>query len=357
MFKKMTIAAAILSVLPAMPALAEERGLSVQQDELATVTPAPAAAETIAIGALLDRPNATYSIGDAVNLTVNVDRQAYLTVFNVSSDGTTTVLFPNQFNQNNLVAANSAITVPGPGAKIQVGGPAGRELIKIIASEQPLPLLNLADFQKAGGYSTTAAGGAERVARSLSVISTATTPTPTTPSLGVWGEKSIVVTTVAAGTITATPTTPVADTTPFSIVLGTDKPSYKVGDQIGFTLQASKKCHLTLLNFGSTGKSTVLFPTAPGQNNLIEANVPVRVPGIGSTGALVAQGPAGNETVLAVCSTDDRKVAASTAQLGAVNPSAMSTGKLSERDIGVIMPPAQPAAQVAQTSISFSVTQ
>ncbi|MEM9139817.1 MAG: DUF4384 domain-containing protein [Pseudomonadota bacterium] len=357
MFKKMTIAAAILSVLPAMPALADERGLTVQQDQMATVTPQPAQTETITIGALLDRPNATYAIGDAVNLTVNVDREAYVTVFNVSPDGTTTVLFPNQFNQDNRVAANTAITVPGPGAKIQVGGPAGQELIKIIASEQPLPLPNLADFQSAGGYESVGAGGAERVARQLNVISETPESSSEKPGLGVWGEKSLILTTVAAGTITATPATPAADTTPFSIVLGTDQPSYKVGQKIAFTLQATKNCHLTLLNFGSSGKSTVLFPTAEGQNNLIQANVPVRVPGVGSTGALVAQGPIGNETVLAVCSTDDRKVVASASQLGSVNATAMSGGVLSPRDIGTIMPPTQTPGQVAQSSISFAVTQ
>lgn len=354
MMKSLTIAA-VIALVPAW-APAGDRALSIAQTQIADVVPKDDAARTIAVGALLDRPNATYSVGEAVNLTVTTDRDAYVTVFAVSPDGTTAVLFPNRVNPDNRVPANTPVPVPGKGARIEVGGPVGRELIKIVASEQPLPLPDLGDFQTAGDFQATNPAGSERVARQLTVISEPAGGAAT-PGLGAWGTAEMVLTTVEkAAVITATPVKPATALPAFSIVMGTDRPSYKVGDAIAFTLQSSRDCHLTLLNFGASGKAAVLFPAAPGQANRIAAGVPVRVPGQGSTGALIASGPAGNETVLAVCSTDKRRVVAADGQLSALGRSAMTSGALGPRDIDVLLTPGQTGGQLAQTSISFAVT-
>lgn len=108
------------------------------------------------ITAWVDKESNTYAIGESVRLFVKSNKDAYVTVLNVGPSGNTTVLFPNQYQQNNFIAANQVREIPGQGspAMITVGGPVGRELIKVVASSKAVPLFQPTQLEQAGPWQT-----------------------------------------------------------------------------------------------------------------------------------------------------------------------------------------------------------
>jgi len=80
--------------------------------------------------------NPTVGIGQTVSFSFVSDRDCYLTLIDVGTSGTVTVLFPNQFHKDNFVKAGQEITIPDSsmGFKIQAQGPPGREMVKAIAT-------------------------------------------------------------------------------------------------------------------------------------------------------------------------------------------------------------------------------
>jgi hypothetical protein len=85
------------------------------------------------------RPN--IFIGDPVFFNVSVDKPAFLTLINIGTDGSTTVLFPNQFQPANIQASPGQVhQFPPPGLNIKVGPPVGTELVLVLATAKPLDL-------------------------------------------------------------------------------------------------------------------------------------------------------------------------------------------------------------------------
>ncbi len=54
-----------------------------------------------------------YREGDHIEIQVTPSKDCYLTIFNVLEDETVIVLFPNRFNQNNFIKANTQFIFPG----------------------------------------------------------------------------------------------------------------------------------------------------------------------------------------------------------------------------------------------------
>lgn len=75
---------------------------------------------------------------------------------------------------------------------------------------------------------------------------------------------------------------------------------YHIGDKIVICFRASNDCYLTLLNIGTSGKLTILFPNALHQNNFIRANQTYRIPDADYGFEYQLQGPAGIETLKAI---------------------------------------------------------
>src|SRR5262249_52549272 len=67
-------------------------------------------------------------------------------------------------------------------------------------------------------------------------------------------------------------------------------------------------CNLTVLNVTTTGATRVLFPNQIVKNNVIGANQTVLIAGGISNVTMQLGGPAGNEQIVAVCSTDQRPI-------------------------------------------------
>ncbi|MDK4735908.1 DUF4384 domain-containing protein [Rhizobium sp. CNPSo 3490] len=131
-----------------------------------TLTEAPAQSGPVSI--TFDRAEARYAIGEVVGLFIQSSENAYVTVLNVSPNGSVTKLFPNKYQTDALVAAGKRVQVPDPasGARLQVSGPVGQEQIKVFYSSKPLTIF--ADLGSSGsGMFRSIDGGMDAVSRSL----------------------------------------------------------------------------------------------------------------------------------------------------------------------------------------------
>ncbi|ACI59221.1 OmpA/MotB domain protein (plasmid) [Rhizobium leguminosarum bv. trifolii WSM2304] len=131
-----------------------------------TLTEAPA--QTGPVSITFDRAEAKYAIGEVVGLFIQSTENSYVTVLNVSPNGSVVKLFPNKYQTDALVGPGKRVQVPDPasGARLQVSGPVGQEQIKVFYSSKPLNIF--ADLGGSGsGMFRSVDGGMDAVSRSL----------------------------------------------------------------------------------------------------------------------------------------------------------------------------------------------
>jgi len=92
-------------------------------------------------------------------------------------------------------------------------------------------------------------------------------------------------------------------TPPFALRLWTDKNSYTIGEKVVFNVEAERDCYLTLIDIGTSGNLTVLFPNAYDQNNRIQAGRRYEIPGASYGFDIHVGGPTGVERVKAIVTT------------------------------------------------------
>ncbi|EJC85652.1 outer membrane protein/peptidoglycan-associated (lipo)protein [Rhizobium leguminosarum bv. trifolii WSM2297] len=156
--KAILAAATFLSFFAVVPA--------VEAQNERTLTEAPA--QTGPVSITFDRAEAKYAIGEVVGLFIQSSENSYVTVLNVSPNGSVVKLFPNKYQTDALVAAGKRVQVPDPasGARLQVSGPVGQEQIKVFYSSKPLNIF--ADLGGSGsGMFRSIDGGMDAVSRSL----------------------------------------------------------------------------------------------------------------------------------------------------------------------------------------------
>jgi hypothetical protein len=76
---------------------------------------------------------------------------------------------------------------------------------------------------------------------------------------------------------------------------------YEVGDSLRVNVTTDRDCHLKLINIGSSGTVTVLFPNRFQQETLIKANETVIIPAPDSDVRFEVRPPAGVEEIVAIC--------------------------------------------------------
>ena len=145
------------------------RTLSIEQAAVYDVRPQPRQGG-LDVLAWVDRSDYTYAEGEDVKLFVETSDDAYVTILNVDPAGQTTILFPNEYQPDNLVRANRVVEVPDAASlsRIVVTGTTGTELIKVIASTEPIEPFEARQLAAAGPYQVVSTRG-QGVARSLAV--------------------------------------------------------------------------------------------------------------------------------------------------------------------------------------------
>ncbi len=90
----------------------------------------------------------SFGIGQNVQFHARSERDGYLTLVDLGTDGTVTILFPNPWDRDNRVAAGSEITFPtaSMGSEIQATPPAGRGLVRAFLTPAPLDIPVGEDF-------------------------------------------------------------------------------------------------------------------------------------------------------------------------------------------------------------------
>ena len=334
----------------------EERVLTVEQTAIQAVhAPPPAAAgNPLDVVAWVDHATNTYAQGEQVRVFVQTNKDAYVTVLNVGPDGSTTVLFPNRYQADNRVRANTVTEVPDPAsrARIAVSGTTGAEFIKVIATSHPTPLFQAAQLAEAGVFSTIRQRTQE-TARNLAVVMAGA-------ETAEWDVYDKVIRTVprrpAAAPAGLAPVAGAAwPSAPFGLELAADRPVYRVTDPVTLMVKAAADCHLTLLNAGPGGGSRLLFPNRYQQQTLIRAGQTVVVPGIGAAVSIVPIGPAGVEHVTAICRTGAAPVIGVPGDFRAGAFATLDDAGTTARNLAVVADPAGERTAIA--SASFVVVQ
>lgn len=177
-----TVAAILLLAGPTLVSAQQgdvlTRDLTVVQRPLAELAPPQHYADNsdyyfrnLRITAWVDRASNTYRPGDIVTLSVKANQDAYLTILDVGTSGRVHMIFPNRFQRDNRIRAGQIIQVPSDDADFdfQVSGPAGSELIKIIATQYPNPLFEPDTLEPVEPYPALTRD-APTIARDLSVV-------------------------------------------------------------------------------------------------------------------------------------------------------------------------------------------
>ena len=112
--------------------------------------------------------NAVYKIGEPIRIGVEVNRDAYVYLFNVNADGSVDLILPNAYDRNNRLRAGETRTYPPKGARYEftITGPEGENYVLALASLRPLSLGELADV-KSGRVNLR---GLRNLSQTLSII-------------------------------------------------------------------------------------------------------------------------------------------------------------------------------------------
>ena len=88
----------------------------------------------------VDKPDRIYRKGDTMTVAVKAEKECYVYLVYYSGDDAT-LLFPNKHQQNNLIPAQTAVSIPGDDAPFlfrTTGPPFGQEVLHVIASTEPI---------------------------------------------------------------------------------------------------------------------------------------------------------------------------------------------------------------------------
>lgn len=137
----------------------------------------------------------------------------------------------------------------------------------------------------------------------------------------------------------------------------TKKAAYQIGQKIVVSFRASRDCYLTLLNIGTSGKLTVLFPNSLHPDNFIQGGRDYRIPDAEDDFEYELQGPPGLERLKAVATL--KQTALLESQFAPDGSVFRTVDALAgARDIGVVQKKvaAVPKSEWAEHACEFTVS-
>lgn len=374
----------------------EARQITVQQAPLLNLT---APASTLGVDVWTNRADGTYAIEEDLILFVRTSYDASVTILNVDAAGRTTILFPNRFAPDNRLRGNQVYQVPGANAKFKfnVGGPAGVNLIKVIATAEKAPILKGRAVEQSGPFETLK-DSSEELARQIQVVMTkqpgavwatadrpirvvarqaaAQPPQVLPPQAPVVPPSVVVPPAVVALPVVGNnppPAVPPSGSPPavagpgllglngtpsaFGLELRTAKASYRVGEELALTVTPERNCKLTLLSVDAQNNATVLYPNRLEKEVSLLAGRTSFLPGTDAKMKLSLMGQPGQQTVVAVCG-EEWSLAGSISNLLKSDDRSVYPTVNSQVDVGqVIAAQLKSGRKVAHTSATFLLTQ
>lgn len=88
----------------------------------------------------LEGDKTSFGIGEKVSFHATSDRDGYLTLVDLGTDGTVVMLFPNQYQPATRIEAGQTLSFPTPemGFDLQIFPPAGRGMVRAFVTPEPL---------------------------------------------------------------------------------------------------------------------------------------------------------------------------------------------------------------------------
>jgi hypothetical protein len=92
--------------------------------------------EPLSVEIKTDRP--IYQIGDKIILTARANRNCYLTLYDISTLGEVSQIFPNRYAQDSFITAGHVYSIPTKSDEFDffVNGPPGMERVRAIVTMQ-----------------------------------------------------------------------------------------------------------------------------------------------------------------------------------------------------------------------------
>jgi hypothetical protein len=109
------------------------------------------------------------AVGDEVEFRVRSHQDGYLTLLDVSPDGTLTLLYPNPYMSLGRLTAGQVVTVPDASVSFTMSLPAGRGVVRALVTERPL----FPDSSAAWVADADGAAFAARIRRQLAEVAAA----------------------------------------------------------------------------------------------------------------------------------------------------------------------------------------
>ncbi len=97
--------------------------------------------------------DATYTIGETIEIGLTVGSSAFVYLYNLHSDGTVLQIYPNRFESTNFLSGTSTIYfgIKGDNYHFKAAGPEGTDSFIAIASRKKLNTDSLASFTTSNG--------------------------------------------------------------------------------------------------------------------------------------------------------------------------------------------------------------
>jgi hypothetical protein len=329
-----------VAALCAASAQEGDRQVTVEQVPMLNLT---APASTLGIDVWTNRADSTYAINEDLTLFIRTSYDASVTILNVDAIGRTTTLFPNAYHPDNRLRGNQVYQLPGPNAgyKLHIGGPAGVNLIKVIASTTATPILAGRASERSGGFETYKEP-TDELARQIQAVmakepravwSVADRPVrvvsqhaapPPPQNVIVLGPPATVVTpqpgpTVVPGpgptpVVIPTPVNPATPTPPavlpfglsgvqsaFTLDVRPARASYRVGEELTMTVTPERDCKLTLVSLDAQNNATLLYPNRLEKEPSLRAGRTSFLPGTDGKMKLTLMGNPGVHQLVALC--------------------------------------------------------
>jgi hypothetical protein len=297
-----------------------ERDLNVVQHPYADIVPVQTG--HLRVEASVNHRSRVYRIGEDVRISVSPNEDAYIHVFDIGSSGRMTQLFPNKCSHENFVHGGDTLVIPdSDDCAIRVSGPPGVDVIKVIASKFEGPVFH--GHLTEGGAFGSVDEDAPHAVRDLDVVLN------TEHKAQPWAEARIFIRTVdddhagmdsddEGGTVhhlnggTEADALAILGNLPrhsgfgIRLELNHDDGVYDKGDSLRVRVTPDRDCNLKLIDVGSSGEATIVFPNRAQRRAHVERDETVVIPAEGSDVAYKVRGPGGLEELVAVCRADER---------------------------------------------------
>ena len=122
------------------------------------VNPSPAFSVNVSVDKGGDTPD--YRIGERIEIDVRTDRDAYVYLYSIRSDGRVVQILPNRFDEQHRLRAGQTRTYPprDGGYVFNVDGPTGLARVVAVASTRELDTRELARFESGANFATSDIG-------------------------------------------------------------------------------------------------------------------------------------------------------------------------------------------------------